>query len=419
MRNRITWVRRLAVWVLAVCAVQAAEAKYFVGKVIGEDSLSVIYASIYMQEHPMTGTVSGMEGDFSLEIPDSVRGNVIISCVGYKTKVLKYNSFRDSVPCVITMDEDAIELEGTVVEGKAKRRNRKRTMEELLKNIINRMEVDFPDEPAKYKVKSDVRLSEEDKVITYEELLGYIVQLPATDGRNTDSVQFKGLYCKRYIDEDTEAKARSAVGHIKSDRTYDFANEVDSGAITHQYLWGGNLKYIIQELAEKPKKWELGKENDSLSVMTYTDKYNFLGIVKAEMKYHIIIDNYTYRIYRVSEEVNAQINIPFGYKLKEGELRWLNAISMGRQFHKFRLKKASVKVRRNVYYNTLRDVNHPDKKVMAADFEITNNKKLTLHYNTRANAEVLEIEDKNVKPFTRRELEQNVKRENVPLSSIQ
>ena len=116
MRNRITWVRRLAVWVLAVCAVQAAEAKYFVGKVIGEDSLSVIYASIYMQEHPMTGTVSGMEGDFSLEIPDSVRGNVIISCVGYKTKVLKYNSFRDSVPCVITMDEDAIELEGTVVE---------------------------------------------------------------------------------------------------------------------------------------------------------------------------------------------------------------------------------------------------------------------------------------------------------------
>ncbi len=409
--------RALLCAIVLAMATQGAEAKYFVGKVMGSDSLPVIYASVYVKKHPMTGTVSGMEGDFSLNIPDSVKGDVVISCVGYKTKELRYGSFRDSVPSVVVLDEESIELEGTVVEQKAKRKNRKRTMEEILGNIVNRMEVDYPNVPAKYKVKSDVRLNEGDSVITYEELLGYVVQLPAEE-KKMDSVQFKGLYCKRYIDENAEERARSAVGRIESDGAYSFANEVDSGVITHQYLWGGNLKHIILELAKKPKKWQLGKENDSLSVMTYTDGYNFLGIVKAEIRYHLIIDNYTYRINRVSEEVSAKLNIPFGYKLNDEQLRWLNAISMGRQFYKFRLKKANINVRRNVYYDTRHDVNHPEKKIMAADIEITNNKKLTLHYNTKANADVLEVQDKNVMPFSRSELNKNVKRENIPLSSI-
>lgn len=84
------------------------------GTVLDENKETVIGASIVLKSAKGTGTITDLDGKFSIEVPDVKTDVLIISYVGYKTKHLPLNG-RTVV--TVTLDPDVAELDEVVVVG--------------------------------------------------------------------------------------------------------------------------------------------------------------------------------------------------------------------------------------------------------------------------------------------------------------
>ena len=405
---------------LFVCLSISAQSQTYTGRVTDEQGTPLPYATVYLLQDPQIGTATNSDGIFTLQTGVSLQSQVIVSFLGYEKQELELGYFADSVLRTVRLREQPLALEETVVSAKAsKQKNRRKAMAQLLYKVYNRMQYDFADEAYEARVVSDARMDSEGQPWGMEQMIARIVTIPraATEGR--DSVQLSGEVCKRFFDQDIRNRADSIYNDTElTTNMRTAASAVDSGVVVHKGLWAlGNIRYDFEKLMDDVKHWSVSQENEGETVLTHTEKHNFLGIFKIVFRRHFIVDSETYRVRSFSEEADAKVFILFGYRIKGLYLDMLNLLNMDNErIEKFRLRRATAKVRLNTIYQEVDGHLYPKEKNLHADALITSTKKVDIPLNIRATQRVISVKTRNVSPMTEREMTRRMKRTIVELS---
>ena len=421
MRQNI--VKKLTLFVICFAAMLPAKAQTVTGKVYDEQGLPVPYASVYLREHPTIGTVTDRNGTFELDLENHRNSHVEISFLGYALEsrnAVKY--LTDSM--IIYLREQPITLEQLVKTQKAlkTKRQKRKSMEQLLKQVSARLDIDFPDNPIKYRVVSDVKLYSENELMVFEQLIGHVVEMPnlkygAKTKETKDTIQFYGELAKRYFDRDAENKYHNAsIPKVKKKnqaRLNSFVARVDSGTVVHRFLWGGNVKHYFRRFAEHPKRWSLSRENNTRSVLAYNETHNFLGIFKVDLLVNYTIDNATCQLIGIAEKIKVNVNIPFGYKLDQDMLSWLNIVNLNSEsIEKFRLKYIDVDIVRNELFNVSdTEPSAVSERNFKAAITMKDTKDKAVNMKSNGTVKVVSVQRENVKPYSAKQLSRPVPRQ--------
>lgn len=380
----------------------SAAAETLVGRVFdGNEPMS--YVSIYLKENPEIGTISDMDGVFTL--PDIQKNTtVVLSFVGYKTMELKFKKIpTDTLD--ITMVEQPIMLTETLIPSKTKKLSKRKQMKQILADVKKQMLKDFPTETRKYKIVSDYDLYEKGRIIAREEIIGTVAEIPNAGRKDTDSIQMVIDMCKRFRDRNVQYKLDSISGKLKDDKNQRLVNLTDSSKFIHRVLWGSDIKWLFLELDGKVSKWTM-EEQDSTFLLTYRDKKNYFGIVKYELVLNYILDIYSYRVKSLSQSLKVNANIPFGYKLDSDQLAIINVVNLaGEEHKKYRAKYIDADIKRNIIYRKEYDQVIPSEKNVITKIEMAerkHNKPIYVHQT--GSIKVVSAQTSSVKTFTEAEI---------------
>ena len=383
----------------------SAAAETLVGRVFdGNEPMS--YVSIYLKENPEIGTISDMDGVFTL--PDMPKNTtVVLSFVGYKTMELKLKKIpTDTID--ITMVEQPIMLTETLIPSKTKKLSKRKQMKQILADVKKQMLKDFPTETRKYKIVSDYDLYEKGRIIAREEIIGTVAEIPNAGRKDTDSIQMVIDMCKRFRDRNVQYKLDSISGKLKDDKNQRLVNLTDSSKFIHRVLWGSDIKWLFLELDGKVSKWTM-EEQDSTFLLTYRDKKNYFGIVKYELVLNYILDIYSYRVKSLSQSLKVNANIPFGYKLDSDQLAIINVVNLaGEEHKKYRAKYIDADIKRNIIYRKEYDQVIPSEKNVITKIEMAerkHNKPIYVHQT--GSIKVVSAQTSSVKTFTEAEINQS------------
>jgi hypothetical protein len=394
--KRIIFLNICLLIVFSVCA------DTLVGRVTdGEGPMT--YVSVYLKDSPEVGTVSDMDGVFTL--PNLQKNTtVVLSFVGYKTMELKFKKIpTDTLD--ITMVEQPILLTEALIPSKTKKLSKRKQMKQLLADVREQMLKDFPAEVRKYKVVSDYDFYEKGRIVSKEEVIGTIAEIPNAGRKDTDSIQMVIDMCKRYRDRNVQYKLDSISGHLKKDKNQTLVNLTDSSKFIHRVLWGSDIKWLFFELDGKVSRWSM-QEQDSTFLLRYTDKKNFLGIVKYELVLNYILDIYSYRVKSLSQSLKVNANIPFGYKLDSDQLAIINVVNLAGEEHaKYRAKYIDADIKRNIIYREEYGQIIPSEKNVVTQIEMAekkHNKPIYVHQT--GSIKVVSAQTSAVKTFTESEV---------------
>ena len=383
----------------------SAAAETLVGRVF-DGNKPMSYVSIYLKENPEIGTISDMDGVFTL--PDMQKNTtVVLSFVGYKTMELKFKKIpTDTLD--VTMVEQPIMLTETLIPSKTKKLSKRRQMKQILADVKKQMLKDFPTETRKYKIVSDYDLYEKGRIIAREEIIGTVAEIPNAGRKDTDSIQMVIDMCKRFRDRNVQYKLDSISGKLKDDKNQRLVNLTDSSKFIHRVLWGSDIKWLFLELDGKVSKWTM-EEQDSTFLLTYRDKKNYFGIVKYELVLNYILDIYSYRVKSLSQSLKVNANIPFGYKLDSDQLAIINVVNMaGEEHKKYRAKYIDADIKRNIIYRKEYDQVIPSEKNVITKIEMAerkHNKPIYVHQT--GSIKVVSAQTSSVKTFTEAEINQS------------
>ena len=407
----------IVLWVCVSAVMTAAEYR---GRVVDSKGEAMMYATVFPTDDPVAGTATGSDGRFVLETDVPVTSRVIISFVGYERVELPLSYFADSA-AVVVMTEQPIALQETVIEAKkSKQKNKRKEMAKLLYQVFNRMEYDFPDEPYRVRLVSDVKMDAENTPWGMEQMIASVVQIPEGRSDSRDSVQFVGEYCKRFFLAHIRTRADSILAGKDLDRRVrQMAQEMDSGVVVHQALWSiADVHYDFVSEMNDLRHWTVSRENEGETVLTYHEKKNYLGIFAYEIQRHYIVDSETYRVCRFVVEGTMNVNIPFGHKMKPDELALLNLLNVDENaIENFRVKSASGRVVMNTIYRMHPDGHlYPQERNMQTDAVLNSTKRQnqTIPIHIKGTQHVSSVQTKGVVPLSYRP-SRRVPREIVPV----
>ncbi len=401
---------------LLLC-VSLLQAETYKGHIVDQQGNAISYATIYLKDNPIVGTATNDAGYFSLTTNEPTTATLIISFLGYEKQEVALAYFTaDSATLILR--EQPIALQEMVVSAPPKKqRNKRKQMTTILLQVYNRMAQDFPLENVQYQIVSNVRMDTENAPWGMEQMIATSVVIPNANYLGEDSIQFSGKYCKRFFTQELRNKADTILSNKKMDkRLRKAANEVDSGVVIHKVLWEREVKHAFAKRMEDPRRWTITQENEGETVLTYTEKKNYLGIFKYEFKSHFIVHSTTYSLLRFSEEISMAVNIPFGYKLREEELQYLNLLNVsGEDITKFRVRKMRNNIRMNTLYKRVDDQLLVQEKNLSADAKIIGTKKAEIPLHIRATQQVTAVQTAGVKPMPKSQMKNRLKREIVPI----
>lgn len=415
----------------------------YMGRVVDNKGVPVAYATVYPEIAPEWGTATNNDGVFSFEANLTKDSRIIISYIGYEKRTIQAKDClaeKDSIGQILaekdsswqmpvfTLMEQPIALQETVVAAKAgKQKNKRKQMAALLHSVYVKLEEEFPDEPALYKVVSDVRMNSDSSTWGMEQMIANIVVLPEAGKEGRDSVQFQGRYCKRFFDAEKRAMADSilageAIERMEKKSKEKYARKavaaVDSGVVVHRALFSmGNMRYDFEQAMTDTKHWTVSNESEGETVLTHTQKINrYLGCFQMVYLRHYIVDSETFAVRRFSEHAEVKITIPFGVKLNADQLQMLNLINMSdKQIEKFRLKKMNGKIDYNTIYQRRDGLVYILEKNMHVDARILGSKKAEVPIMVKATQRVTELQTEGVQPLRPEEITRRVKREIVEI----
>ena len=386
--------------IFSVCA------ETLIGRVSdGNEPMS--YVSVYLKENPEVGTISDMDGIFT--IPDIQKNStVVLSFVGYKTMELKFNKIpTDTLD--IAMVEQPILLTEALIPSKTKKLSKRKQMKQLLSDVRNQMLKDFPQETRKYKIVSDYDFYEKGRIVSREEVIGTVAEIPNAGRKNTDSIQMVIDMCKRFRDRNVQFKLDSIrAGKLKEDKNQRLANLPDSSKFIHRVLWGSDIKWLFLELDGKISKWSM-EEQDSTFLLTFREKKNYFGVVKYELVLNYILDIYSYRVKSLSQSLKINANIPFGYKLDSDQLAIINVVNLaGEEHKKYRAKYIDADIKRNIIYREEYNQVIPSEKNVVTKVEMAERKhKKPIFVHQTGSIKVVSAQTSEVKTFTESEVKQS------------
>lgn len=377
------------------------------------------FVSVYLKSNPYIGTSSGEDGTFLLHLEKgkTVAADVLVfSFIGYKTVEQPIGNLNPDYNLVIKLMEQPILLEGAAVTAKVSRKTSKAAKLSFLEKFRKQLEVDFPKINRNYYVVSEADVRKGKELLISNEMIGNIYEYPQGGKHGGDSIRivqesiknFTNQQIKegieRYLEKARADSLAAALGNAtrkakkqvdksisSSVRAMTKSAEMDKRSIQlHKLLWYSDIRAMLKNMDFKDlNNWEITYP-DNNTMLTYREKKGFLGIVKMVRTVHFILDSYTYGVERLSESIVAELNIPFGYKLRPEQLELLNIVNIGgTDIDKFRLRHVNMDLKRNVFYKPAENGKLADEKNLDAGFSIENNKKEKMNCNARARAKVI------------------------------
>lgn len=409
----------------------------FIGRVVDQNGEPVPYATVYPEIAPEWGTATNNDGFFRFEANLTKDSRIIVSCIGYEKKTVIAESLYSVSPedglYSVVLKEQPIALEETVIAAKkSKQRNKRKQMAALLHAVYVKLEEQFPDNNAQYRVVSDARMLSDGSTWGMEQMIANIVVLPEQAREGRDSVQFQGRFCKRFFDARKRAQADSILASDALERMEQksapkgapanmlrkAANAVDSGVVVHRALFAiGNMRYDFEQAMSDTKHWTVSNESEGETVLTHTQSVSkYLGCFKMTFQRHYIVDSRTYEVRRFSEHAEVKVFIPFGIKLNADQLQMLNLVNMSESsIEKFRLKRLRGTVDLNTIYQRKDGHVYILEKNMICDAHILGSKKAEIPLVIKATQRVTDLQTENIQPLSPYQITRRVKREIVEI----
>ena len=409
----------------------------FIGRVVDQNGEPVPYATVYPEIAPEWGTATNNDGFFRFEANLTKDSRIIVSCIGYGKKTVLAESLYSVSPedglYSVVLKEQPIALEETVIAAKkSKQRNKRKQMAALLHAVYVKLEEQFPDNNAQYRVVSDARMLSDGSTWGMEQMIANIVVLPEQAREGRDSVQFQGRFCKRFFDARKRAQADSILASDALERMEQksapkgapanmlrkAANAVDSGVVVHRALFAiGNMRYDFEQAMSDTKHWTVSNESEGETVLTHTQSVSkYLGCFKMTFQRHYIVDSRTYEVRRFSEHAEVKVFIPFGIKLNADQLQMLNLVNMSESsIEKFRLKRLRGTVDLNTIYQRKDGHVYILEKNMICDAHILGSKKAEIPLVIKATQRVTDLQTENIQPLSPSQITRRVKRKIVEI----
>lgn len=396
------------------------QAKTYCGRVVDKNNEPVPYATVYLANDPVVGTATNANGIFTLSTDASQNEVVIISFIGYRKHETCLSAFTNmELPFVVQLQEQPIALEETVVAAPAQRqKNKRKAMATLLYKVYNQMQTEFPDTPSQYRIVSDVSMVADNSPWGMEQLIATAVHIPYQGSDRHDSIQFAPEHCKRYLDSTIRHRADVVLSHDDlNPKLRVVANEADSGIMIHWTLWRSrDARYHFEDSMNDLRHWQVSNESENETVLTYTEKHNYMGILKITIHSHYIIDSDSYSLLRFSEDATAQLYIPFGYKLKGGELELLNLLNVDEQaIERFRLRRVRMSVQMNTIFQMQDGVRLMKERSLQAHALLLGTRNAEIPLDITATQRATVARNKGVKMLTQQQMSQRIEREIVPI----
>ena len=397
-------------------------AKELSGHVVDSLRQPIPYASVFLQNNPQIGTITDDNGFFML--PDYVQDDhLVISSIGYEKFTLSTNKISGTKPIRIVLKEQPLMLNTVVVSAKGSKRQQRKLLKQLLADIYKQMQIDFPDNARNYRIVSDVSVYNEDKVVAFDEMVGNIVELPyLKNARKQDSLQIKADFTRYYINQNTADGLRNFDQDLLKRKEKRQLQKIDfeKSEPIHRMLWALDIKKLFGDIYKETGNWSIS-ERDALSqLLTYTKTFTLPGIVSATMKLHLSVDAHNH-VQRLSQSVTLWANIPFGYKLSDAQVAALNLVLINDgagNFDKYRLKTANGKVERNVFFTQQDGQVVVSETNWAANVHGADKNGQTIAFNQKASCQVLSVETKNVRPYSKKALATKAPRTQIELSGV-
>lgn len=370
------------------------------GTVIDEDGDPIAYASVYVRTNPIGGTMTDLDGNYVLQIDSTsiLEDELIFSFIGYRTEEFPIQSVINDSVLNVTLVEQPIMLEGAIVKAKISRKESRKLKREALEKFVNQMAEDFPKRTAEYPIFSMYNGFQDDNQLIHHEVVGTIFESPQENRRGGDSIALVVKSVKEFTTEEAKVGydkfneiADERLNHPKKKKkkknklTYTKRDLDDQALRMHRFLWGGLTGSLIDMLdVKKTAKWDYTMIGDN-AVLTYTEKENYLGIVKGELQLHFYVDPVTFQINKIAQSLYGELHIPFGYKLKEEELDFVNALQFGHDtIDRYRVRHAYVDVLRNVFFHRVDGNVVIREKNLEVKGDIIDTKKKKLTYSAEA-----------------------------------
>lgn len=397
-------------------------AKELSGHVVDSLRQPIPYASVFLQNNPQIGTITDDNGFFVL--PDYVQDDhLVITSIGYEKFTLSTNKISGTKPIRIVLKEQPLMLNTVVVSAKGSKRQQRKLLKQLLADIYKQMQIDFPDNARNYRIVSDVSVYNEDKVVAFDEMVGNIVELPyLKNARKQDSLQIKADFTRYYINQNTADGLRNFDQDLLKRKEKRQLQKIDfeKSEPIHRMLWALDIKKLFGDIYKETGNWSIS-ERDALSqLLTYTKTFTLPGIVSATMKLHLSVDAHNH-VQRLSQSITLWANIPFGYKLSDAQVAALNLVLINDgagNFDKYRLKTANGKVERNVFFTQQDGQVVVSEKNWAANVHGADKNGQTIAFNQKASCQVLSVETKNVRPYSKKALATKAPRTQIELSGV-
>lgn len=372
-----------------------------VGFVIDEDGEPISYASVYVKNNPVEGTMTDLDGRYELQLDSLIKNSdeVVFSFIGYRTEMFPISTITSDSVFYVTLLEQPIMLEGAVVKAKISKKESRKLKVEALEKFVAQMREDFPKRTAEYPVFSMYNGSQDSRQLIHHEVVGTISEYPIDNKWGGDSVALAVKSVKEYTTDEAKV-AYDKFNEITDDRlnskkykkkkvklSYTKRNLDEQSLRMHRFLWGGPTGSLIDLLnVKKTAKWDYTMIGDD-AVLTYTEKENYMGIVKGELQLHFYIDPITFQINKIAQSLSGELHIPFGYKLKDDELEFINALQFGHDtLDRYRVRHAYVEVFRNVFFHRVNGNVVIREKNLEVTGDLINSKKKKLSYSAEAKA---------------------------------
>lgn len=396
-------------WVLALIltvALPDAVAERYIGMVLDEAGKPVPFASVYVKDNPYIGTATDYDGLYAIEITEKadLLDDLVFSFIGYRTvEVPIAEMYPDSLYNVMLI-EQPIMLDAAEVTAKISRKESKKIKKNALDKFIQQLEHDFPSRTTAYSVVSSYQGAQDSVQLISHEIIGTITEYPLQRKKGGDSVAVEAKSVKEYTAEQLETgyekfnemaaeqHNKNAEKHNKRKKnkntpmpTYTKRDLDDQTMKMHRFLWGGYTGNFLEMLnSKKISMWDYTLIGDQ-NVLTYTDRKNYLGIVKTNLQIHFYIDPVTYSIEKIAQSLEAEVHIPFGYKLSREQLDLINTIQVGIDtLDSYRARHAYADVKRNVFFREVDGNRVVREKNLDVQTTVIGTKKQKLNYSAKA-----------------------------------
>lgn len=395
----------LLVLVVVVPLVSAAET--YRGIVTDESGLPMSYVSVYLRNNPGVGTITDGSGQFVLtaDLNENMTDELVFSFIGYATETRQLAALDTAGLCEVLLVEQPVLLDGAEVSARISKKKSKKLKRDALDRFVAQLESDFPPRTTEYRVVSSYQGAQDEVQLLRNEIIGTVIEYPMERANGKDSIvvyaESEKVFASEQLEqgyelfndmvEDRRQKQNKGKKNRKNNKnavtvTYKPLELDEQMVKMHRFLWGGYTGNIIDLLnTQKMALWDYNVIGDN-PVLTYTYRRNYLGIAKGELQIHFYIDPVTWHVEKIAQSLDGELHIPFGYKLKEEELDFVNTLQMGRDtLDSYRVKHVYVDVRRNVFFRRI-DNGHVVVKEKNLDVKASmqDRKEQMLNYSAKA-----------------------------------